>query len=184
MVDAQTVGVLVTAASVTVAAFYYIYNLRVSNRMSRITFTNSILQSRIIKEEMKVYVELLNDSWDSYQDYLKKYGEGNSEGWARSRAWFYFYDTLGYLLMDKVVDNRTLYTGGGGGIAVIRLWTKFSPIFREMRATGSEDYMKGFEYLFYEIARMRDRLDPSFERNNPASYSLYKSGEYEAPFSK
>jgi hypothetical protein len=79
--------------------------------------------------------------------------------------------------MDKVVDVRTLYTGGGGGIAVIRLWAKFSPIFKEMRATSaSEDYMKGFEYLFYEIARIRDRLDPSFKRNNPAAYSLY-SGE-------
>jgi len=175
----------VTAASVTVAAFYYIYNLRISNHISRITLTNSILQTHVTNiEKMKAYVEILNDKWDNFEDFRKKYGEGNSEGWARSRQWFYFYDTLGYLLMDNVVDIRTLYTGGGGGIAVIRLWTKFSPIFKDMRATGSEDYMKGFEYLFYEIARMRDKLDPSFKKNNPASYSLYKSGEYKASYSK
>jgi len=52
MVDAQTVGIVVTAASVTVAAIYYIYNLRVSNRMSRITLTNSILQTHITPESL------------------------------------------------------------------------------------------------------------------------------------
>jgi len=183
MVDTQTVGILVTVASVTVAAFYYIYNLRVSSRMSRITLTNSILQTHITPAEMKDYVEVLNYSWDNFEDFLKKYGEGNSEAWSRSRSWFYFYDTLGYLLMDKVVDIRTLYTGGGCGIAVIRLWTKFSPIFKELKTLPyvSEDYMKGFEYLFYEIARMRDKLDPSFKKNE--AYSLYKSGEYKAFYS-
>ena len=172
-----------TAASVTVAALYYIYNLRMSNRMSRITLTNNILQTNVANmEKMKDYIELLNDSWDNFEDFKKKYGEANSEGWARSRVWFYFYDSLGYLLMDNVVDIRTLYTGGGTGLAAIRLWAKFSPIFKEMRATSvSEDYMKGFEYLFYEIARIRDRLDPSFEKNSPAAYSLYKSGEYKPP---
>jgi hypothetical protein len=37
MVDAQTVGVLVTAASVTVAAIYYIMTLRVQQMNMRIT---------------------------------------------------------------------------------------------------------------------------------------------------
>ncbi|MGD0804553.1 MAG: hypothetical protein ABSA11_10840 [Candidatus Bathyarchaeia archaeon] len=32
MVDAQTIGVLVTAASVTVAAIYYIFTLRINQR--------------------------------------------------------------------------------------------------------------------------------------------------------
>ena len=172
-----------TAASVTVAALYYIYNLRISNRISRITLTSSMLQKIVTKEELKDYVELLNDDWNNYEDFLKKYNEGNSEAWAHSRVFFYYYDTLGYLLMDNVVDRRTLYTGGGGGIAVLRLWAKFWPIFKEVRASGPVDYMKGFEYLFYEMARTRDRLDPLFEKGNPAAYSLYKSGEYKAPYS-
>jgi hypothetical protein len=37
MVDAQTIGVLVTAASVTVAAIYYIFTLRINMKTQEFT---------------------------------------------------------------------------------------------------------------------------------------------------
>ena len=81
MVDVQTIGVLVTAASVTVAAIYYIMTLRATQRNMKTTletrqaqFLMSLYQRWSDSEyQDNWFFTMFKMSWSDYEDFTKKY---------------------------------------------------------------------------------------------------------------
>jgi hypothetical protein len=85
MVDVQTIGVLVTAASVSVAAIYYMFTLRINMKNQELNLKSQqqadetrqaqlFMQvfSRYHEEEFwKAYQIVMSREWKSYDDWNK-----------------------------------------------------------------------------------------------------------------
>ncbi len=88
MVDAQTIGVLVTATSVTIAAIYYIFTLRINRNTQELALKaqQQNLETRQAQLFMPIYSTFYSDdflraywgitswSYNDYDDYISKYG--------------------------------------------------------------------------------------------------------------
>ncbi len=169
MVDVQTIGVLVTAASVSVAAIYYIMTLRVQQNNMKATletrklqFVMNAAQQLFIEEQWKTAGELMNMSWSSYDDFEKKYGSDfNLDNYAKRTAMNYTYNSLGYLLREKLVDAEVLY--GFLGVAPCFIWHKFGGVLKEQRRRYmGVDHYEDFEFLANEMMRIKHQKDPSY----------------------
>jgi hypothetical protein len=173
MVDAQTIGVLVTAASVTVAAVYYIMNLRETTKNRRATLSMNVLQSFFSEEGNHRMMDLLNMQWSDFDDYVKKYDSSvNVENYAKRQAYWQTCDLLGYLYKTGVLDIQTIYNVGGFGILLV--WRKFKTIIEEYRRWEyPSDYLGNFEYLANVLSKMREDRDIEINRKLDISISTH-----------
>jgi hypothetical protein len=152
LVDAQTIGVLVTAASVTVAAVYYIMTLRVQQtnmketaKNRKATFTTTLMSDFISKEGLRDYYELMSMQWVDFDDFMRKYDSRvNPENYIKREHSFTYCDSIGWALRSGVVDYDTLRRYS----ALRIMWLKFKPIIEEYRRReyGMDAYMD-WEYL-------------------------------------
>ena len=114
MVDFQIIGILITATSVTFAAFYYITTVRINQRNSRITLTNNIMRTILTEQAQRNWIELMNMDWKDYDDFERKYGSDNDpDNYAKRMSVWQNYNMLGHLLKKNVADAETLYISGG-----------------------------------------------------------------------
>ncbi|MGD0805493.1 MAG: hypothetical protein ABSA11_15645 [Candidatus Bathyarchaeia archaeon] len=85
MVDAQTIGVLVTA-SVTVAAIYYASTLGEARRSRHIQLLLQTVNYLQNGDAYKQYVTMMNMEWKDYDDFEKKYrSDNNPDAYARAK---------------------------------------------------------------------------------------------------
>jgi hypothetical protein len=116
LVDAQTIGVLVTATSVTVAAIYYASTLgeaRKSRHMQLLLQNISILQN---EDSYKRYVTLMNNEWKDYDDFEKKYGsDNNPDNYAMRSSMWTWYNNLGYMVSKKFISAEEVFELQGEG---------------------------------------------------------------------
>jgi hypothetical protein len=138
LVDAQTIGVLVTAASVTVAAIYYIFTLRINMRTQKLALKAQqqnletrqtqllmgIFDMMMNKEMMDSYTNLMNMEWVDYEDWSKKTKSGLVSS-DISLVWRYL-ECIGFIVKSKLLDAEKFY--GINGDTVIKVWDKFSGI--------------------------------------------------------
>ncbi len=169
MVDVQTIGVVVTAASVTVAAIYYVMTLRVQQKNMNLTLetrrVNLIdsLSSRLVNSNgMKSYFELMNYEWTDYEDFEKKYGsDANIDSTAKRYSMWSDYNTMGTMVRKGIINIEDLYDMGQLGI--IFLWAKYRPIIEEGRKRyNGKNYLKDFEYLAEEVLKYVKANDPDY----------------------
>jgi len=170
MVDAQTIGVLVTAASVTVAAIYYIMTLKTQQRNMKQTletrklqFVTSSLQNYLNEEGMRRYAEVMNMEWRDYDDFEKKYGSDfNIDNYAKRSALMFYYNMCGTFLREKLIDPESLYNLGMWGACFF--WVKFKGIIEEQRRLyNGADWGQDIELLATEMMRIKLRKDPSYK---------------------
>jgi hypothetical protein len=163
LVDVQTIGVVVTATSVTVAAFYYIMMLRMNQKALRLNMTNSVLTLWNTLEGVKIWGELLNMNWTNYEDFERKYGSDyNLDNFSKRMMSWNQFETMGNMLKSGLLDRDTLY--GVTSLAAPYTWAKFSPIMDEWRKRYSGmDAYSGFEYLASEMLKMKHIRDPKYK---------------------
>ena len=171
MIDVQTIGIIFTAVSVTIAATYYILTVRINQRNSRISLTNSIMQTMLSEEAQRRWIEVMNMEWKDYDDFERKYGsDDNPDNYAKRMSVWSSCDMLGHLLKKNVADAETCYISGG--TFAIFTWEKFKHILIEHgRRYGGVDRFSGFEYLAQEMLKLRKQHDPSYEV--PKSFTQY-----------
>jgi hypothetical protein len=172
----QSVSYIAGALGVCVAAFYYVMNLRISQRNQALMLKSQELTletrridmlesigTRISSEDgMKRFYELMSYEWKDYADYNSKYGsENNLEATAKRTAQWNSYNRMGMLLRKGFVDVGELYDMGYPG--VVYFWEKYKLIVEESRRryTG-KDYCNGMEYLAGEMLKHMQLRDPSF----------------------
>jgi hypothetical protein len=158
MLDVQTIGVLVTAASVSIAAIYYMLTLKTNqkNLSMNLETRQSQFMSQISDEinsleNWKIAWELLGMEWTDWEDFEKKYGSsGNPEAAARRFSLFSKLDNVGWLLKNGVLDPEWVHSQFH--MNVTTLWLKFEPQIIQMRkAMRSPTILMGFEYLGRKI---------------------------------
>jgi hypothetical protein len=163
MVDAQTIGVLVTAASVTVAAVYYIMTLRVQQRnvktnieSRQIQLLTQLSQPAMSYEGQKRYLEYMNIEWKDYDDFENKYGsDNNPDNYAIRYSWNSYFQTIGVLLKYGLIEPDILYDYTGS--TLIWAWGKYRGIYERMReAYGNPALYENWEYAYNEMVRVAE----------------------------
>jgi hypothetical protein len=132
MVDVQTIGVLVTAASVSIAAIYYMLTLRntIDNRKAQLLIEcNRIMNS---KEFVLDLHETLNYEWKDFDDFWQKYGHPSP---AAHTKWIYIANLMGSTLdlVDSKLISEDMARKYLGYVNMGSFWEKFGPMIREMR---------------------------------------------------
>jgi hypothetical protein len=119
LVDAQTIGVLVTAASVTVAAIYYMFTLRINMKTQQIAAKNQeqTLETRQAqlfmqlygiyesKDFLKDYADIWRYEYTDINDWMSKYHpKVNPEAYASFMRLGRFYEGVGILVEKKLIS--------------------------------------------------------------------------------
>ena len=164
MVDLQLVGILVTATSVTIAAIYYIINLRETIRNRKVALTSNLLQSMFSEEGLKRHISLLNMDWSDFDDFVKKYDSSvNEENYVKRTVFVTTVNYVGYLVKEGLLDIGSVYEICGE--AIMDNWLKFKPIYYKYVEIGGygKDIFENFGYIAKEMIRMKAVRDPNYK---------------------
>ena len=164
MVDAQTVGVLVTAVSVTVAAIYYIFTLRINMKTQELALKaqQQTLETRQAQMFMNIYdkssskeiqsslKKIVTSDFSTWEEYQKLYNEPEfNEAWDTLRS---FYEGVGVLVKEGLLNVRMMALLMCG---MTRLYfEKVKPIVYEGRKVmGFNRWFSETEYLYDELMK-------------------------------
>jgi hypothetical protein len=151
MVDIQTVSIAVASASVTLAAVYYIFQIRHQTRIRQTDLVIRLYSAVSSKDFLEAYEKLINREVKSFNDYEEKYG------FLEVNQLFAVFDEVGVLLRRKLIDVDLVWDLFGD--AVKRIKEKFKPW------EGTKDDVceqrEGFGYLYNEMKKRERQLQQS-----------------------
>lgn len=158
MVDYQTISVVFTGLSVSLAAFYYIGTLRNAQRSQQENLETrqaqlfmQLYQRTITEEANRSWTEHMAMNWEDFDDFDKRFGPSSPDKLVKAHTLWQQYNGIGLLLMDGLIGRDMAYRLAGGWRAVL-IWLKFGAVIGELRARYyNPDYMDGFEYLGREM---------------------------------
>ena len=162
MVDVQTIGVLVTAVSVTVAVIYYMFTLRINMKSREMEICRLATSDMSSQTGLNRYATVMTLEWKDYEDFMQRYGYSNPEIYGKITSQFFMLESMGVLVKSGVAPAETMYYLGGYG--VLRLWEKYKDVIQGRRdAAFGRDYMIHLEYLAVEMMKIKMRHDASFK---------------------
>jgi hypothetical protein len=169
MVDIQTIGVLVTAASVSVAVIYYMFILRINMNARQMETCRLAMADMSSEHGLDRYATVMTLEWKDYDDFNQKYGWSNPEMFGKWCSQFFMLESMGVLVKSGVAPAETMYYLGCYG--AIYLWEKYKGIIQGRRnAAYGQDYMINLEYLAGEMRKIKRRHDPSYSIPEPLKY--------------
>jgi hypothetical protein len=161
----QTIGILLTAVTVSIAAIYYTLTLRYTRRNQELQLETRQAQlfmqiyNRFQEVEFrKNFNDVLTREWEDYDDYVRKYGRfTNPTAQAASTSIGLFFEGLGVLLERGLLDVDMVSDLMSSPVRLY--WEKMSPIFMGMRARmNRDDTMAWAEYLYNEVLKRDMKL--------------------------
>lgn len=159
MVDIQTISFVVAGISVTLAAVYYIINIRINNRARQAMILSS-LQSRIDTPEFwERYIDIV---WVykemSYEEYRKKVLQSKEKSAQVMSVISTFYH-IGWLVKMKLLDINAVL---GFTFDVVAVYDIVMPHLARFGEEQGQPYNPGhypyFTYLYDEIKKRREML--------------------------
>jgi hypothetical protein len=110
------------------------------------------------KEWMMAWVDVMNQEWEDYDEYVEKYGRRtNPEAYSNYIVTLQFYECLGLLVRRKIVDVDLVYEHIGG-LATIQTWEKVGPLLKESRERSKRPIQfDSFEYLYNELKKLEQQ---------------------------
>ena len=147
-IDLQLAGVLITATSVTIAAIFYVINLRETTKNRKITLTTTLMHPFCMTEEgMRLFIDLTAMNWKDIEDFKAKYDSRvNPENYSKRFAFWNMCENFGRLYREGLIDLETLY--GGSNFLIQISWTKFKPVIEAYRGGDfSVNHLENWEYL-------------------------------------
>jgi hypothetical protein len=154
----QTIGILLTALTVSIAAIYYTLTLRYTRR-------NQDLQ--LETRQAQLYMGLNNTftslefrkqwhitetaTWKDYDDFNDKYGpDKNLEVLTATTMVFAFFDSVGALVRKQLIDIDLV--DGVMAISLIVTWRMFESVLKGDREFFNSPTLWGdFEYIYNEL---------------------------------
>ena len=161
MATIETISIVFTGISISLAAFYYINTLRNTRRNQELhletrqaqLFTQLSSEFRSA-ENLRLYGKALQMTWDDYDDFVKKYGLEEWEERVPFGHMNLFYEEIGVLLEEGLIDVNLVIKLIGGTFRLY--WEKFEPIVLERRIRDNNPtYFDKMEYLYNEIKKLR-----------------------------
>ena len=158
MASFEFLAIIFTGIGLIVSILYYTFTLQNSNKTRRTQLFTQIYKERYNQENIQRWWELMSWEWEDWDEYYNKYGGFgvDTKQAAISVAHFSYYDGLGLLVKNKMVDVLTVFQLMHSPI--IALWLKFESIIKSMRnipGGPSLNYMESWEFLANEMIKMR-----------------------------
>jgi hypothetical protein len=172
----QPVSQVAAAIGVLIAATYYVMNLRETNKNRKIAFTTNLIQMTLSEDWQRKMTQLLNMEWSSFEDFVKKYdSKVNEDNYVKRNTVLGTFDYLGYVLKEELIDKNAIYNVAGDYI--IFMWMKFHTVIEGYRNNGdyAVDTFANFEYIAFEMARMRRLKDPLWRTRSYFSEEDYRN---------
>ena len=145
MVDIQTVSIAVASASVTLAAIYYIFQIRHQTRIRQTDLVIRLYSAVSSKEFLEAWEKFRDREFKSLSDYKEKYGS-----FLEVNQLFALFDEVGVLLRRKLIDTAIAEDLFGDAVKTIK----------EKVGEYSKD-RPYFEYLYNEMKKREERLKKS-----------------------
>ncbi len=151
IIDVTSLSAIVAAISVVAAVIFAILQMR---HATKTRTTGLIVQLnpglRASTNDLLESSKILNLEFNSYKEYLEKFGDPMSEKALITLA--SYYDGLGFLLYKRLIDMEIIEYIGRHAIA--NIWEKLKPIIIGMRKDiGWPDLFEWFEYLSEEMQK-------------------------------
>ncbi|MHA2303349.1 MAG: hypothetical protein ACXACD_20590 [Candidatus Thorarchaeota archaeon] len=175
----QTLGILFTGISLTVAAIYYTITIRNQNRTRQAQLLWSIYDNYRSIEHRRQSSEITRWEWEDLDDFFEKYGQmNNPEAWTLWTTKAAFFNGIGILLKNNLIDIKLLDDLLTNSVyrhwntmrmgAVLVEWRKRIPNLRvEMGWISDSMYpdnvdgstanttFDGFDYLYHRLMESR-----------------------------
>jgi len=142
MVDIQTISIAVASASVTLAAIYYVFQIRHQTRMRQTDLVIRLYSAVSSKEFLEAWEKFRDREFKSISDYKKKYGS-----FLEVNQLFALLDEVGVLLRRRLIDIELVNDLFGDAVKDIG----------EKVGEYSKD-RPGFEYLHNELKKREQKL--------------------------
>ena len=172
MVDYQTISIVFTGLSISLAAFYYISTLRNSQRNQELALKAQ--QQQLETRQAQLFMQIYNQwnttefglqyekcmsmDWTDYEDFENIY-MNNAEEVNRFRMIARFFEGVGVLVHRDLIDVTLvddLFSG-----EMTRFWEKFEPMVKEIRVRwGWPQSLEWTEYLHKEIRAIMEKQHP------------------------
>ena len=173
----QMVLSTIQTASLVVGIIYYLTIMRNQQKSQQIQMLQRLHDTKYDVEGLQHYYESMTLKWDTFNEYVQKYGYQNDPQVASIiESQTSYFEGLGMLVKNNAVDLNTLYEIMGNRI--IGFWFKFETVIKEYRqvivfSPGSE-YSLNFEYLANEMINIRKQKGSTFpvHRLHPTSTLL------------
>jgi len=148
MVDLQTISIVVASASVTIAAVYYMWQVRHQSRMRQMDFIMRMPSSLIRREVFETLATVMKTEFKNFDDFEEKCGieARQVSGWC---------EDLGLLVKRKVVDISLVAERYNVNTA----YEKLRPWIQESRKRNNNPKLyEWFEYLSNEEKKYYQQL--------------------------
>jgi hypothetical protein len=153
VVDIQTISIAIASASVTLAAIYYMWQIRHQNKVRQTDLLVRLFSTMINKDWLEAWEKVRDRENLDYNAYRQKYS------FVEANQVYLLYDELGRLLQKGLIDIDLLPLETG---QVTNAWEKLSPIIEGSRKKFSEPKLgSGFEYLYNEVKKREQKIQQS-----------------------
>ena len=158
----QTIGILITGVSVSIAAIYYTLTLRNADRTRRAQLFMQIYSQWNSEEFARMRLEIRKMNYETFEEVIEKYGfEVNPDSWIARHSLCRFYSGLGMLVHDGEIELSRVEDMMGD--VIVSSWETL-----RIGLLGSRENMGWSElYLFYEY------LYHLLKRNGPIIRGTY-----------
>lgn len=168
MVTIETISIVFTGISISLAAFYYINTLRNNQRTQQMQLETRQAQlfmqifSQWNSMEMgRNYQRIMEYEWKDYDDYLEKI---NTDLDSRTgfRTVARFFEGLGVLINRGLIDVAFVDDLMSG--ATMRYWEKMAPMVKEARVRENwPQLLEWIEYLYNQIKPIVEEQHPELK---------------------
>jgi hypothetical protein len=185
LVDAQTIGVLVTAASVTVAAIYYMFTLRMNLKTQELALKAQ--QQASETRQAQLFIQLYTTftsyefklkwnnimytwKWKDFEDFESKYGTSNSEEFSKFDLIGTYFEGIGVMVKRGLVDVTLVDDLMSGHI--VSSWERFESLILEWRRSMNwPQLLEWWEYLYHEVKGIMQKQHPDIVEKGVAVLS-------------
>ena len=147
MLDAQTISILIAAASIVIAATYYMGVLKNANRTRQAQLYVQIFDRLNTKDFIRTWLEVMyHQDWKNAQEWESKYGPtANLEAATKMFSVGMLYETIGMLVKEKLIDPSLVF--GENPWAAVETWEKLETVVKVIRESSDPKFWDSFEYL-------------------------------------
>jgi hypothetical protein len=182
LVDLQTVSILITGISVSVAAIYYVFTLRINMKTQQLALKSQqqSLETRQAQLFMQLYTsftsyefkmkwnEIMNVwEWKDFEDFNSKYGLSNPAEFSKFDLVGTFFEGVGVLVKRGLFDVTLVDDLMSGHI--VSGWERFEPIIIEYREKMNwPQCLEWWEYIYHEVKSIAEKQHPEIVRKGLA----------------
>jgi hypothetical protein len=148
VVDVQTISIAVASASVTLAAIYYMWQIRYQTKIRKMDFIMRMPSTFLSKEVFQTLATVRKTEFKNYDDFEEKCG-------VEARQVADFGENLGLLVKRKLVDISLV----ADRYDVNDVYERLRPWIEEMRKRANNQRLyEWFEYIVKEMKKREQKL--------------------------